>query len=56
MTTFTDRRFLVFCAISAFTGVLSAIWLFPNRGLMMYVLPVVILAVLMFADGYVTTS
>ena len=56
MTTLTDRRFLVLCAISAVTGVLSAIWLFPNRGLMVYVLPIVVLAGLMFADGYVTSA
>ena len=55
MTALTERRFLVFCAISAFVGVLSAIWLFPTRGLMVYILPLVILAVLMFADGYVTS-
>ncbi len=56
MATLTDRRFLVLCTISAVVGVLSAIWLFPNRGLMVYVLPIVVLIVLMFADGYVTSA
>jgi hypothetical protein len=56
VSTLTDRRFLALCAISAFTGVLSAIWLFPNNGLMVYVLPIVILGVLMFADGYMNSQ
>jgi len=56
MQTLTDRRFLVFCAVSALVGVLSAIWLFPTRGLMVYALPLVVLTVLLFADGYMTAS
>lgn len=56
MTILSDRRFLVLCVISAVVGVLSAIWLFPDRGLLVYVLPFVILAALMFADGYVASS
>ncbi|WP_267162713.1 hypothetical protein [Halovenus salina] len=52
MTKLADRQFLGYCVLSATLGFLAAIWIFPNRGVMMYLLPVVILAVLMFADGY----
>ncbi|WP_154658244.1 hypothetical protein [Natronorubrum tibetense] len=56
MSTLTDRRFLVFCAISAFIGVPAAVWQFPNDGIMMLIVPIVILTILMFADGYATSA
>lgn len=56
MSTLTDRRFLLFCTISAFIGVPAAVWQFPNDGIMMLIVPIVILIILMFADGYATST
>ncbi|MFP8888294.1 hypothetical protein ACLI4U_00785 [Natrialbaceae archaeon A-CW2] len=56
MSTPTDRRLLALCGISAFVGVPTGIWIFPNRGIMILVVPIIVLSVLMFVDGFLTSA
>ncbi len=56
VSTPTDRRLLALCGISAFVGVPTGIWIFPNRGIMILVVPIIVLSVLMFVDGFLTSA
>ena len=56
MSTLTDRRLLAFCGISALVGVPAAVLVFPDDGAMILVVPIVVLAVLMFVDGYARST
>jgi|AntRauTorcE11898_2_1112593.scaffolds.fasta_scaffold59528_1 hypothetical protein len=56
MSSLSDRRFLAFCFLSALLGVPTAIYLFPNEGIMVLVVPIVILSISMFVDGYANST
>jgi len=52
MDTPSERRLLGYCHLAAVIGVSASVVLFPNDGIMVLMVPIVILSVAMFADGY----
>ena len=48
----SERRLLGYCLLAAVIGVPASVVRFPNDGITLLVIPVVILSIAMFADGY----
>lgn len=55
METSSDRRLLAYCLLAATVGIPASVWLFPRQEITILLIPVLVLAVAMFLDGYVSS-